>query len=95
MLPLLLQTAFAYNPAGLGTPEPVGGLGGVHAPGALGIAWTPAAARPDAIELAVDLAKVPLGVEYQLDSYEGGPNTSVTNSLAPSVGIAVPVGDLA
>ena len=95
MLPLLLllQPAAAYTPAGLGTPEPVGGMGGVYASGALGIAWTPAAAHPDDIEIAIDLAKVPLGVEYTLDSYEGGPNVSNTNALAPSAAIVVPIKD--
>jgi len=95
MLPLLflLQTASAYTPAGLGTPEPIGAMGGVYAPGVLGLAWTPAAAHPDGIEIAIDLAKVPLGVTYQLDSYEGGPNNSTTNSLAPSAGIVVPIKD--
>ncbi len=94
MFLLLASPALAYTPGGLGTPEPIGGTGGVYAPGALGLAWTPAAARPDDIELALDIAKVPLGVRYELDSAEGYTNTSSTNSAAPSMGLAIPVRDI-
>lgn len=89
----LCAAANAWTPAGLGVPEPMGGLAGPSAAGALGVAFTPAAARPERGEYALDLGWAYSVLDYTLEVAPDEPVHSSGGAVAPSLAATVPVGD--
>ena len=94
MLALALSAAaWAYTPAGFGVPEPLGGMAGPSAPGALGVAYTPAAAHPMRAEWALDLGFAYSDLNYTLAWAPDEPVASAGAAVAPSLAAAIPIGD--
>ena len=90
---VLCSAALAFTPAGLGVPAPIGGLAGPSAPGALGVAYTPAAAHPERGEWALDLGWAHSDLAYTLDWAPNEPVTSSGGAVAPSLAATIPIGD--
>ena len=92
MLLLLSMAARAAGLSGLSVPEPLGAWAGPGAEGALGLASTPAAARPSSLSGVVDLGLIYNHYTYQLDGER--PVSSGGISPAPSLAVAAPLGPL-
>ncbi len=94
LLAALLPAALAYTPGGFGVPEPLGAFSGPTGEGAMGVAWTPAAALPPSGQWALDLGWVYSATTFTLDADPENPIVSEGASVAPSFGGAEPLGPL-
>ncbi len=86
----LISTALAGSAAGMGLSPLGGGLAGITDPGVLGIGHTPAAARPDRPELALDVGLTSWRIQAQLDGQAPAEGSGVTP--LPYFAAAVPIG---
>jgi len=87
----LISAALAGSTAGMGLAPLGGAFGGITEPGVLGLATTPAAARPSQSEIALDFGLSRWAIDAQLDGE--APVQGQGTTPMPYLGAAMPLGD--
>jgi long-subunit fatty acid transport protein len=86
----IISTALAGSTAGMGLAPLGGGFSGITDPGVLGLGHTPAAARPEQPELALDFGISSWRIEAQLEDAAPSEGTGLTP--IPYIAAALPIG---